>query len=255
MHAASLRRRHRRTALREDWNLTVEAAPLALAEVPVVPGDLLDPRSEAYRRRQRRRREKRCEKTPRPPPPPQAPTRTSCARREKRRRRSATRWRRFDTPSETSWRIAPSSGGTSTRFDSPARWRPAMRSPPRPSPARSRRFSRRRSVARRSRRRSRARTRGARAHRAARGGFRRRAAAERSPRSPRRRAPSRSNLASRGPPPPPPEPDSIIESYRASPALVAETLAVGSSASAVGFLPAPAVSVAAVQARVPRRTR
>ena len=31
-------------ALREDWNLTVEAALRALAEVPVVPGDLLDPK-------------------------------------------------------------------------------------------------------------------------------------------------------------------------------------------------------------------
>ena len=195
-------------ALREDWNLTVEAALRALAEVPVVPGDLLDPRGEALASPPTTPREKRREKTPRPPPPPQAPTQTSCARRERRRRRSATRWRRFDTPSETSWRIAPSSGGTSTRFDSPARWRPAMRSPPRPSRARSRRFSRRRSVARRSRRRSRARTRSARriGRRRASGSGRR----ARRPRDlrvgPRRRAPSRSNLASRDSPPPPRSP-------------------------------------------------
>ena len=81
------------------------------------PSSPRSPRSQIprHRRRQRRRQRKgakrrrdRRRRRRRPPDVARAEAR--------RRRRSAPRWRRFDTPSETSSRIAPSSGGTSTRL-------------------------------------------------------------------------------------------------------------------------------------------
>ena len=241
-----LRRRHRRGPPR-GLEPHRRGGARALAEVPVVPGDFLDPKfrgaaaaNDAAREKVRKDAETAAAAAGADP--------TSCARREKAAAEchevAPLRYAERDIVEDCAF-----VGSRSTRFDSPARWRPAMRSLPAPRP-RVQDASRGDEASRGDRGEDRAQERAARgASRRRARRRRRRAAAERSPRSPRRRAPSRSNLASRDRAPPSP----ILSSRSPtapSPALVAETLALWDLTHRTGVSSAPAVSVAAIQARV-----